>query len=65
MSLKRTYEQDLKAKILDALSYIPNVTVESTVTLDKEKYSRTREMKTRSQNGSRARNEPEHLANAG
>jgi flagellar M-ring protein FliF len=44
-SLKRTYEQELKAKILDALSYIPNVTVESAVTLDKEKFSRTREVK--------------------
>ena len=45
MSLKRNYEQELKVKILDALSYIPNVTVESTVTLDKEKTSRTREVK--------------------
>ena len=45
MSLKRTYEQDLKAKVLDALSYIPNVTVESTVTLDKEKFIHTREVK--------------------
>ncbi|MGA2797197.1 MAG: hypothetical protein ABSE63_06460 [Thermoguttaceae bacterium] len=45
VSLKRTYEQELKAKILDSLSYIPNVTVESTVTLDKEKFSRTHEIK--------------------
>jgi flagellar M-ring protein FliF len=45
MSLKRNYEQELKVKILDALSYIPNVTVESTVTLDKDKFSRTREVK--------------------
>ena len=45
VSLKRTYEQDLKAKVLDALSYIPNVTVESTVTLDKEKFIHTREVK--------------------
>ena len=44
-SLKRTYEQELKAKILDALSYIPNVTVESTVTLDKEKFTRIKEVK--------------------
>jgi flagellar M-ring protein FliF len=45
VSLKRAYEQELKVKILDALSYIPNVTVESTVTLDKEKFSRTKEIK--------------------
>ena len=45
VSIKRNCEQDLRAKILDALSYIPNVTVESTVTLDKEKFSRTREVK--------------------
>jgi flagellar biosynthesis/type III secretory pathway M-ring protein FliF/YscJ len=31
--LKRTYEQDLKTKILDALSYIPGVTVEPSVVL--------------------------------
>ncbi len=45
VSLKKTYEQDLRAKILDALSYIPNVTVESTVTLDKEKFSQSHEVK--------------------
>ncbi len=45
VSLKRTYEQELKAKILDALSYIPNVTVESTVTLDKEKSIHIHEVK--------------------
>jgi flagellar M-ring protein FliF len=45
VSLKRTYEQELKAKILDALSYIPNVTVDSSVTLDKEKSIHTREIK--------------------
>ena len=45
VSLKRTYEQDLKAKILNSLSFIPNVTVEPTVTLDTKKNSRTREQK--------------------
>jgi flagellar M-ring protein FliF len=44
-SIKRNYEQELKVKILDALSYIPNVTVESTVTLDKEKFSEIHEVK--------------------
>jgi flagellar M-ring protein FliF len=42
---KRAYEQDLKAKILNSLSFIPNVVVEPTVTLDNKKMSRTREMK--------------------
>ena len=37
ISVKRTYEQDLKAKILNALCYIPNVTVESSVELDRER----------------------------
>jgi flagellar M-ring protein FliF len=47
VTLKRTYEQDLKAKILNALSLmnISNVTVEPVVVLDKEKYSRTHEIK--------------------
>lgn len=45
VSLKRTYEQDLKAKILNSLSFIPNVTVDSTVTLDTKKNSRIREIK--------------------
>ncbi len=45
VSRKRIYEQDLKAKILNALSFIPNVTVEPTVTLDTKKKSRTREVK--------------------
>jgi flagellar M-ring protein FliF len=35
-SLKRTYEQDLKAKILDALSFIPGVTVEPNVVLGRQ-----------------------------
>ena len=34
LSLKRTCEQDLKAKILDALGYIPNVTVGVNVELE-------------------------------
>jgi flagellar M-ring protein FliF len=33
LSLQRTYEQDLKAKILNALCFIPNVTVDVTVEL--------------------------------
>ncbi len=36
LSLKRTYEQDLKAKILNALPFIPGVTVELSVALDRE-----------------------------
>jgi flagellar M-ring protein FliF len=45
VSLKRTNEQDLKAKIRDSLSFIPNVTVEATVTLDTKKKTHTREQK--------------------
>jgi len=37
LSLIRTYEQDLKAKILNALSFIPGVTVELSVTLDRQR----------------------------
>jgi flagellar M-ring protein FliF len=77
VSLKRTYEQDLKAKILNALSFIPNVTVEPTVTLDTKKKSRTRELKhdpkalvihqmdqstTRSQNSGRPAGRPGYVA---
>lgn len=36
VSLKRTYEQDLKTKILNALGFIPNVIVEPSVTIDRE-----------------------------
>jgi flagellar M-ring protein FliF len=36
LSLKRTCEQDLKAKILDALGHIPNVTVGVNVELDRK-----------------------------
>jgi len=45
VALKRTHEQNLKAKILSALTYIPNVTVEASVELDKKKMSKTREVK--------------------
>ena len=41
----RKAEQTLTAKIRNALSYIPNVTVTSTVTLDHEKGSRSVEIK--------------------
>ncbi len=34
ISLKRTYEQDLKAKILNALCYIPGATVELSVAME-------------------------------
>ncbi len=44
VSLKRTYEADLKSKILGALCYIPNVSVEPTVTLDTKKKSMKREV---------------------
>ena len=36
LALKRTYEQDLKAKMLNSLGFIPNVTIEPSVTLDRE-----------------------------
>jgi flagellar M-ring protein FliF len=45
VSLQRIYEQDLKAKILNALCFIPNVTVEPTVVLDRERISRVRQVK--------------------
>ena len=37
IALKQTYEQDLKAKILNALCYIPNVTVETNVELARQR----------------------------
>ncbi len=40
LSLKRTYEQDLKAKILNALCLIPNVAVEVSVTIDRGQTNR-------------------------
>ena len=43
--LRRTYEQDLKAKILNALGFIPNVTVALSVELDRERIIRTRQFK--------------------
>ncbi|MEN6404904.1 MAG: hypothetical protein ABFC77_00380 [Thermoguttaceae bacterium] len=45
ISLKRTYEQDLKAKILNALCFIPKVTVEPTVVLDRERLTHFRQEK--------------------
>jgi flagellar M-ring protein FliF len=42
-SLKRTYEQDLKAKILGALCFIPNVTVAVSVALDHERFTRIKQ----------------------
>ncbi|MEN6558610.1 MAG: hypothetical protein ABFC54_10565 [Thermoguttaceae bacterium] len=45
ISLKRTYEQDLKANILNALCFIPKVTVEPTVVLDRERLIRFRQEK--------------------
>lgn len=36
IALQRAYEQDLKAKILNALGFIPNVTVEPSVTFDRQ-----------------------------
>jgi flagellar M-ring protein FliF len=41
----RNYEQSLNGKIRKALSYIPNITIVSTVTLDREKASRSVEVK--------------------
>ncbi len=45
ISLQRTYEQDLKAKILNALCFIPNVTVELSVVLDHERITRIKQDK--------------------
>jgi len=45
ISLKRTYEQDLKAKILNALCFIPNVTVEPSVVLDRERINRVKQVR--------------------
>lgn len=39
LALKRTHEQDLKAKILNSLSFIPNITVEPCVTLDRDSFA--------------------------
>jgi flagellar M-ring protein FliF len=39
LSLKRTCEQDLKAKIFSALRFIPGLTVEVSVTLDRERFA--------------------------
>jgi flagellar M-ring protein FliF len=43
LAVQRTYEQDLRAKILNALCYIPNVTVELSVVLDRERITRTKQ----------------------
>jgi len=39
LALKRTHEADLKAKVHNALGFIPNVTVEPSVTLDRESFA--------------------------
>ena len=38
MAIKTRYEEDYKRKILASLSFIPNLTVEANVQLDKEKF---------------------------
>jgi flagellar M-ring protein FliF len=43
--LKRTYERDWKARILAALTFVPNVTVVANVVLDPERKSRTTAVK--------------------
>ena len=43
ITLQRTYEQDLKAKILNALCFIPSVTVELSVMLDRERVTRIKQ----------------------
>jgi flagellar M-ring protein FliF len=43
--LKRTYEQDLTTKILNALAFIPNVTVALSVELDRERILRGKQLK--------------------
>jgi flagellar M-ring protein FliF len=45
LARKRSYEQDLKTKILSSLSFIPNVTVEPTVILDPQRRMRTMQVK--------------------
>jgi len=40
VSLKRTYEQEWRAKILDSLSYIRGLNVEANVVLDRERLNR-------------------------
>ena len=40
VSLKRTYEQEWRAKILDSLSYIRGLNVEANVVLDRERVNR-------------------------
>jgi flagellar M-ring protein FliF len=54
LAVQRHYEQDLRAKILGALCYIPNVTVELSVVLDRERITRTRQDR-RSPGGERRR----------
>ncbi|MCE5267144.1 MAG: hypothetical protein LLG00_04590, partial [Planctomycetaceae bacterium] len=46
-ALKRTYEQELKSKILNALCFIPNVTAEVAVALDPQQVARIRESRPR------------------
>jgi flagellar M-ring protein FliF len=43
IALQRTYEQDLKAKVLNALCFIPNVAVELSVVLDRERITRIKQ----------------------
>lgn len=43
VSLQQCYERDLKSKILGALSFIPNVTAETRVVLDRQEIARTRQ----------------------
>lgn len=45
ISLKRACEQDLKAKILNALGFVPNVTVEVSMELDRQRVVRTKQVK--------------------
>jgi len=44
LAAKRDYERSLKHQILNALSYIPNITVEASVSLDRDRIIRTREI---------------------
>jgi flagellar M-ring protein FliF len=45
LKLKQNYETDLKAKVLGALTYIPSVSVETSIVLDPKKISKSREVK--------------------
>jgi flagellar M-ring protein FliF len=44
LRVRRAHEKDLRQKVLNALSYIPNVSVEPTVVLDRERLVRSKKI---------------------